>query len=148
MQWRPMGPSQSFSPWSTQRRTCVGAPDSPLLTHNCSSATTGESCTVQAARAGHHSQKQSFPGESVAYVFGTLSMSYGLLYDIVACCFGLLGFPGTHPGKPMAHDYGLLCLNKGYSGLLFGATWLSRYCFGTLNDRVVGPCLGSTSQAK
>ena len=30
---------------------------------------------------------------------GLLSVDYGLLRDVVACCFGLLGFPGS-PGDP------------------------------------------------
>ena len=34
------------------------------------------------------------PGKPVAYNCGLLWLTYGLLYDIVACDFGLLGVPG------------------------------------------------------
>ena len=36
------------------------------------------------------------PGKPVAYHNGLLSINYGLVWGIVACCFGLLGVPGTH----------------------------------------------------
>ena len=31
----------------------------------------------------------------MAYNYGLLRLLYGLLYGIVACCFGLLGVPGS-----------------------------------------------------
>ena len=34
------------------------------------------------------------PGQPVAFCYRLRSLSYGLLWGTVACCFGLLGFPG------------------------------------------------------
>ena len=34
------------------------------------------------------------PGKPVAYNYGLLAVSYGLLLGIVVYCFRLLGFPG------------------------------------------------------
>ena len=36
----------------------------------------------------------NLPGKPVAYNWGLLCQIYGLLWGIVACYFGLLGFPG------------------------------------------------------
>ena len=40
-------------------------------------------------------KREETPGKPVAYNDGLLWLIDGLLYGIVACCFGLLGFPGT-----------------------------------------------------
>ena len=42
----------------------------------------------------------SLPGKPVACNFGLLWLIYGLLWGIVACCFGLLGFPGKSHRVP------------------------------------------------
>ena len=40
------------------------------------------------------SQFGLLPGKPVVCNYGLLSINSGLLWSIVACCFGLLGFPG------------------------------------------------------
>ena len=44
----------------------------------------------------HVAPKKHLPGEPVACSYGLLSVNYGLLWGIVACCFGLLGCPGMY----------------------------------------------------
>ena len=44
----------------------------------------------------------------MAYNSGLLWLLYGLLLGIVACCFGLLGVPGTLGHSPEACCCGLL----------------------------------------
>ena len=45
-----------------------------------------------------HGTSKHVPGKPVAYNDGLLSMNYGLFWGIVACYFGLLGFPGRTCG--------------------------------------------------
>ena len=50
---------------------------------------------------------KGLPGKPVAYNFGLLWIYYGLLWDIVAYYFGLLGVPGCdHTQTLRAHSHG------------------------------------------
>ena len=55
---------------------------------------------------------EAYPWKVVDYTNRLLPISYGLLWGKVACCFGLLGFPGlgfifirVSPGMGLAYTY-------------------------------------------
>ncbi|CAE7718647.1 HET-E1 [Symbiodinium sp. CCMP2592] len=79
-------------------RTCTGAPDSPLLTHNCSAAKTGETCIVQAVLP-----YQLEGASSVELVCESSGFFSGTLPPVV---------PAVCPQPSFASGIGSTCANR------------------------------------
>ena len=95
------------------------------------------------------------PGKPVACNYGLPSINNGLLWAIVAHCFGLLGFPGKNQGPTWAaHGWAfsdrnspdgttaLLCVPAVvFSERAFPHKWSRQYTFWTSSKKLTIPCV-------